>query len=149
MRTSRVGAALALVLVLALGACSDVADDELRADQVCENSPPAIFEVSAVADERGVGVAWTEPAWLLEETKSYSVYRRAADSPDSEWLSVTDVSLAPHTPREAVPLDLPPGRWDVGVTFHDPECGESPICAGRACVSVELAVEASGTRSGG
>ncbi|MFC8191574.1 hypothetical protein ACFUMH_07910 [Cellulomonas sp. NPDC057328] len=142
--------ATAVALVAALAGCADVADDEITAEEVCENLPASPFlTVSTVSDARGVGITWTELPLLLDEDKSYTVYRRApGGSPSAEgWEVLTGVVLAPGAPREIVPVDLPPGVWEVGVTYSDPECGESPVCGPTSCASVvlEAATEPSAT----
>ena len=130
-----------MLVVACLAACADVADHEMTPEDLCAHMPWPFIDVSAVADDRGTGLTWTELPWLLEAHKEYTVYRRpvGSSSNDDAWVQVVSVTLAPELPREVVPVDLPPGRWEVGVTYTDEECGESVLCVDDdLCSSVAL-----------
>lgn len=133
-----------VVLLAALSGCAEVADDELSADKVCENLASNPFlRVDAVSDERGAGLSWDDMALGRNQDQTFRLHRRAAGAGDDAWEQVGDVVLTPDDAREIVPVDLPPGRWEVGITHVDPECGESDLCLRGTCSSavVEVATE--------
>ncbi|MCC2313194.1 hypothetical protein [Cellulomonas xiejunii] len=133
----------AVVLLAALTGCSDVAADELSADEVCDNQPESPFlTVEAVSDERGAGLAWSDVTMGRFQDQTFRLHSRPAGSDDA-WEEAGDVVLTPDDTREVVPVDLPPGRWEVGITHLDPVCGESELCFLDECSSavVEVATE--------
>ena len=143
-----VGRALgvAAALLTALTGCADVADDELRADEVCDIQPGSPFlTVEAVSDERGAGLEWSDVTMGRFQDQTFRLHGRPADS-DDDWEQIGDIVLTPDDTREVVPVDLPPGRWEVGITHLDPVCGESELCI-LDCSStvVEVSTEAEST----
>lgn len=125
----------AVVLLAGLTGCSAVADDELSADEVRDNQPESPFlMVEAVSDERGAGLEWSDVTMGRFQDQTYRLHGRPAGS-DDDWEHVGDVVLTPDDTREAVPVDLPPGQWEVGITHLDPVCGESELCFLDECSS--------------
>ncbi|WP_190278873.1 hypothetical protein [Cellulomonas sp. B6] len=137
----------ACVLLIALVACSDVADDELSADEVCDNQPESPFlTVEAITDEQGAGVEWSDVTMGRFQDQTFRLHARAAGTGD-EREQVGDVVLTADDAREVIPVDVPPGLWEVGITHLDPVCGESELCVVDECSSavVEVASEPEGT----
>jgi hypothetical protein len=86
---------VALVLVAALICCSDVDDDELSADAVCDNQPESPFlTVEAVIDERGAGLEWNDVTMGRFQDQTFRLHTRPAGS-DDDWEQAGDVVLTP------------------------------------------------------